>query len=144
MSSREDPMFNLLSSVGGIDSSRFLKPQSMKDQRVGRSQLSDRPPEVSSSQKSKKEYNGFQIPPGQSARGAFSKEAVSNVPFMSSKSSQRIPSGDTNSQLDALLSGSVSSKEMRYCFEPTDLYARTSVVAEYEASMRDPSNLLFM
>ena len=105
-------MFNLLSSVGGIDSSRFQKPQSMKDQRVGQVFPSDKSQELVSGE-SIKASNGLHPTSKVNQEGIRLKAASPSGAYTTPKSTPRVPSGDTNSQLDALLMGSFFNKEMR-------------------------------
>ena len=106
-------MFNLLSSVGGIDSSRFQKPQSMKDQRVGQSLPSDKSQAGLSTKKTNAERSdrGAQVSqaiPGRDIRGA--KPSIAQA---GPKPVRKGGQGDSNSQLDSLLEGSLSNKSNR-------------------------------
>ena len=114
MNSREDPMFNLLSSVGGIDSSRFQKSQSMKDQRVGQPVPSDKSLAGASNKKlntERAEKNGdtFQNLHSSTSRGSKPPAAQAGP-----KPAGMAAQGNTNRQLDALLEGSLPNKSNRY------------------------------
>lgn len=112
----EDPMSSLLSNVGGIDSSLFQKPQSMRDMRPqgspvrkdaerpqSKTQLPQKPAETQPAYKSS--------PPLARSSERPSASAPSR-PLKASNAHAQAPS-DSNRQLDALLGGGVFSKAGR-------------------------------
>jgi len=89
---RDDGLDNLLSNIGGIDSSRFRKPPGMKDQGT----------------------EGF---PAKESTGTGSKSQSSSYKHPAAVISPRLqPSvsqGDSNSKLDSLLGDTLFSKASR-------------------------------
>ena len=105
-------MFNLLSSVGGIDSIRFQRPQSMKDQRGSQSSPPEMSQAVHANQNSSLEYSNVG---GKSSSNTSSGSKLNSKPSASpSGASKTIARGDTNNQLDSLLEGSLFNKRNRY------------------------------
>lgn len=119
---REDPMFGLLSSVGGINSSRFQKPQAMKDQRGGQTSPVDKNSTVSQAQKPSRDYGSL----GAQNSGKYSSSVERDPSKFSGHSqtaSKSTSKGDANSQLDSLLEGDLFKKRSRY------------VIAKYQNSI---------
>ena len=107
-------MFNLLSSVGGIDSSRFQKPQSMKDQRVGPSASAEKRQAELSSKKLYTERSETGAGPSQKLPDSKLSLPTSSTAQAGPRPNRKMAKGDTNSQLDALLEGSLFNKSNRF------------------------------
>ena len=119
----EDPMSGLLSSVGGIDSSLFQRPQSMRDMRSNQVPPAQKDPTPSAPkpQQAAPSTQPTATPYGFAYKGSQPSTAnqVSPRPGPASQSSSRAGFGSqskesSNSQLDALLGGSVIAKKGRY------------------------------
>ena len=106
-------MFNLLSSVGGIDSSRFQKPQSMKDQRVGQSVPSEKIQAGLSSKELNIDRSERGAGPSQTFSGSRLGVSKASTAQSGPKSARKGGQGDTNSQLDSLLEGSLFNRPSR-------------------------------
>ena len=117
-------MSGLLSSVGGIDSSLFQRPQSMKDMRSNQAPPVQKDPAPSAP---KPQQAALSTQPTASSSYGFAYKGsqpstanhVSPRPGPASQSSSRAgfssqSNESTNSQLDALLGGSVIAKKGRY------------------------------
>lgn len=111
MDNREDPMFSLLSSVGGIDSARFQKPQAMKDQRVGQVPSLDKSQAVAINSRPNTNTRDTGSRTTQvHASGNAEPPRSSSLPKAPAKEASR---ENTNSQLDSLLEGSFFNKRNR-------------------------------
>ena len=126
MNSREDPMFNLLSSVGGIDSSRFQKPQSMKDQRVGQSVPSEKTQAGVSGKKFSTDRSERGAGPPQTFPGSSLGGPKPSTAQAGPKPARQGGQGDTNSQLDALFEGSLFNKANRLLSASLSIHVQLS------------------
>jgi hypothetical protein len=107
-----DPMYNLLSSIGGIDSTRFQRPQAMKDLRAQESPAKKGPGTSGTSQ------SAVARPPSSQPSSSYNAEAASGIVSPRLQTSQKpsgviLSQGNSNSQLDALLGDSLFSKPSR-------------------------------
>lgn len=108
-------MFSLLSSVGGIDSTRFQKPQAMKDQKEERASPGDKNIEAlhETTKNPSRAYPSTKESslPGRNAQTS----QVSMRKTSQATSNQSVSRGNANKQLDMLLDGNfLHNKRSRY------------------------------